>query len=168
MKNTATHRRPGARLRQLQALRPTNPQQLRRFVEVGLGLRLPQAREDASVGGPFEYLRDAYFDRPGDAVVWANRGGGKTMLGATATLLDLLFKPGIQIRILGGSRDQSEKMYDHLRLFLDQPLLRARGGVLATQATQRRVLMQNGSRVEILACSEQSVRGTRVQVLRCD
>ena len=31
------------------------------------------------------------------------------MVGAGATLLDLLFQPGIQVRILGGSFEQSEK-----------------------------------------------------------
>ena len=160
--------RPGARLRQLQALRPTTPHQLRRFVETAFGLRLPAAREDQDVGGPFEYLCDAFFDRPGDAVVWANRGGGKTMLGAAATLLDMLFKPGIQIRILGGSLQQAEKMYEHLRLFLDQPLLQNQGGVLANRPTARRLVLQNGSRVELLTCSERAVRGARVQVLRCD
>ena len=161
-------RRPGAKLRRLQLLRPTTPTQLRRFVEVGFGLRLPAAREDPDVGGPFEYLCNSFFDRRGDAVVWANRGGGKTMLGAAATLLDLLFKPGIQIRILGGSLQQAEKMYEHLRLFLDLPLLRTGGGVLAMPPTQRRVKLLNGSRVELLTCSETAVRGTRVQVLRCD
>jgi hypothetical protein len=170
---TPLEHRPGARLRRLQSLAPTTPAQLRRFVEVGLGMRLPDARNTQASdahqsGGPFEYLRDTYFDRPGDAVVWANRGGGKTMLGAAATLLDLLFKPGIQVRILGGSLQQSEKMYEHLRRMLDQPLLRSGGGVLATEPTQRRVVLQNGSRVELLACSEKAVRGTRVQILRCD
>lgn len=90
------------------------------------------------------------------------------MLGAAATLLDLLFKPGIQVRILGGSLQQAEKMYEHLRLLLDQPVLREGGGVLATHPTLRKVVLQNGSKVELLACSQKSVRGTRVQVLRCD
>jgi hypothetical protein len=161
-------RRPGARLRQLQSLRPTTPHQLRTFVQTAFGLRFPAKRSDQDIGGPFEYLADSFFDRPGDAVVWANRGGGKTMLGAAATLLDMLFKPGIQVRILGGSLQQAEKMYEHLRLMLDQPVLRNRGGVLATTPTQRRVVLQNGSRVELLTCSETAVRGTRVQVLRCD
>ena len=168
MMKTQSQQRTGSRLRQLQTLRPTTPEALRKFAEVGFGLRLPAARTTEQVGGPFEYLVDSFFDRPGDAVVWANRGGGKTMLGAAATLLDLLFKPGIQIRILGGSLQQAEKMYEHIRLFLDQPLLRSRGGVLATPATRRGVVLHNGSRVELLTCSEKSVRGTRVQVLRCD
>ncbi|MEM9346853.1 MAG: hypothetical protein AAGB26_09575 [Planctomycetota bacterium] len=168
MPKTNEARRPSAKLRRLQQLRPTTPNQLRRFVEAGFNLNLTVSRTNNGIGGPFEYLADSFFDRPGDAVVWASRGGGKTMLGAVATLLDLLFKPGIQVRILGGSLQQSEKMYEHLRQFLDQPLLRAGGGVLASKATQKRVLLQNGSRAEILSCSERSVRGTRVQVLRCD
>ncbi|MBX2852912.1 MAG: hypothetical protein KTR15_14345 [Phycisphaeraceae bacterium] len=166
--HSAQQRRPGARLRQLQSLRPTTPAQLHKFVETAFGLRLPAKRSDQDTPGPFDYLADSFFDRPGDAVVWANRGGGKTMLGAAATVLDLLFKPGIQVRILGGSLQQSEKMYEHLRRLLDQPVLSAGGGVLAKTPTQRKVVLQNGSRVELLSCSEQSVRGTRVQVLRCD
>ncbi|MGB0767999.1 MAG: hypothetical protein ACPGYV_09845 [Phycisphaeraceae bacterium] len=171
MTNQSDARRPGAKLRRLQRLRPTTPAQLHRFVEAGFGMRLPAMRADGErvePGGPFDYLCDAYFDRPGDAVVWASRGGGKTMLGAAATLLDLLFKPGIQVRILGGSLQQAEKMHEHLRLLLDQPLLREGGGVLARPATLRRVVLKNGSRVELLACSQKAVRGTRVQVLRCD
>lgn len=104
-------------------------------------------------------------------MVWANRGGGKTMLGAVATLLDLLFKPGVQVRILGGSLEQSSKMYEHLRSLLDRPVLRDASGqsdVLAGPATSRRVELANGSRVEILAGSQRSVRGTRVHKLRCD
>lgn len=163
---TTPERRPGARLRRLQAMRPTNPEALHRFVEACFGLRIPRSREGRL--GPFEYLCDAYFDTPGDAVVWANRGGGKTMLGAAATLLDLLFKPGIEIRILGGSLQQAERMYAHLRTLLDRPVLRKGGGVLATEPTQRRIVLQNGSRVELLACTQRSVRGARVQVLRCD
>lgn len=160
-------RRPGARLRQLQQLRPRNPQQLQRFVEACFDMRLPFQLQ-GKPSAPANYLCDAFFDRPGDAVVWANRGGGKTMLGAAATLLDLLFKPGIQVRILGGSLQQAERMYAHLRTLLDQPVLINAGGVLATAPTQRRVVLQNGSSVELLACSQRSVRGTRVQVLRCD
>ena len=102
--------------------------------------------------------------RARDAVVWACRGGGKTMVGAVATLLDLVFKPGIQVRILGGSLEQSDQMYGYLRgllrrFFEDQ---------LAAEPTQRRLRLTNGSRVDVLAQSDRSVRGQRVQKLRCD
>ncbi|MFW5683081.1 MAG: hypothetical protein ACOC1G_08765, partial [Phycisphaeraceae bacterium] len=161
--------RGSARLRQLQSLRPRDPRQLHRFVDAVLGLRMPRVPMEPGSDSPFDYLCHAHFERDadavGDAVVWACRGGGKTMLGAAATLLDLLFKPGVQVRILGGSLEQSRKMYEHLRSLLDRPMLR---GVLATEPTQRRILLQNGSAVELLAGSQRSVRGTRVHKLRCD
>ena len=105
---------------------------------------------------------------PADCVVWANRGGGKTFLGAVATMLDLVFKPGIQVRILVCSLEQSKRMQDHLtRLFEHErlaPLLKpGRAGRAA-----RSVTLANGSRAEILAASETSVRGVRVQKVRCD
>lgn len=101
----------------------------------------------------------------GDLLIWANRGGGKTFLGAVATLMDLLFKPGIQIRILGGSLEQSSKMYRYLTDFFRRPWLHA---MLAKPATQRRIELIHGSAVEVLAQSERSVRGQHVHKLRCD
>ncbi len=157
----------GARMRSMGLLRPTTAGALHRFVERGLGLRVGRAAVGAGSSAPFDYLCYSFFER-GDCVVWANRGGGKTMLGAVATLLDLLFKPGVQVRILGGSLEQSGKMYEHLTALLERPLLREGGGVLRGPATARRVVLQNGSRVELLAGSQRSVRGVRVHKLRCD
>lgn len=131
---------------------------------------------------PFEYLRWAFFENvrfehdespprredialPPDAVIWANRGGGKTFLGAVATMLDMVFKPGIEIRILAGSMDQSQRMHQHLRLFFERPEL---AGLIEGRITDKRLRLVNGSGVELLAQSQASVRGTRVQRLRCD
>ncbi|MEM1354451.1 MAG: hypothetical protein AAGH88_06155 [Planctomycetota bacterium] len=165
----ATHsRRPPAYLRQLMALRPTTPQQLHRFATLALGLRVGRSSVSGMGAAPFDYLCDAYFMRGRDPVVWASRGGGKTLLGATATLLDLVFKPGIEVRILAGSLQQAERMYEHLRLLMDRPIFRDGRHLLATAPTQRRIVLLNGSRAEVLAGSPRAVRGTRVQVLRCD
>lgn len=160
----------GRRLRFLMAMKPTTPDALHGFVRRGLGLDVGRTAVSRGSTPPFDYLCHTFFDG-GDCVVWANRGGGKTMLGAVATLLDLLFKPGVQVRILGGSLEQSSKMYEHLRTLLERPLLAewpGSGGLLAGPATARRVALVNGSRVEILAGSQRSVRGTRVHKLRCD
>ncbi len=111
---------------------------------------------------------DLYADTPTrDCVVWANRGGGKTFLGAVATLLDLLYKPGIEIRILGGSLEQSRRMHAHLRRLVGE---RAHAAIASQVAklTESRLALRNGSEVELLAQSHTSVRGTRVQKLRCD
>jgi hypothetical protein len=165
---------PANYIQQVMALRPKTPDQLHKFVRVALGLDVPRVPLAEGSSAPFDYLVHAFFesiysadDGPPskDAVVWANRGGGKTMLGAAATLLDLLFKPGIQVRILGGSLEQSSKMYEHLVALLDRPWFR---NLLDGEPTQRRVALRNGSRAELLAGSQRSVRGVRVHKLRCD
>ncbi len=158
---------------QLLSLEPKTPDQLHRFVRVALGMTVPRVPLVEGSSAPFDYLIHTFFEQnqaattPAnkDAVIWANRGGGKTMLGAAATLLDLLFKPGIQIRILGGSLEQSSKMFEHLTALLDRPWFRS---LLDGEPTQRRVALINGSKAQLLAGSQRSVRGVRVHKLRCD
>ena len=126
---------------------------------------------------PMRYLAHAFFadhmpealgstdDDPIDAVVWANRGGGKTFLGAVATLLDLVYKPGIELRILGGSLEQAQRMHAHLRRLFAMPTV---SDLIEGRVTDRKLELVNGSRLELLAQSQASVRGTRIQKLRCD
>jgi hypothetical protein len=149
--------------------RPTDRASLAAWLARFLALRLPDRPLIAHHAAPLDYLCFAFFeDTPApsrDCVVWANRGGGKTFLAAVATLLDLLYKPGIEIRILGGSLEQSKRVHAHLRALIHRhpfPLL------IDGKLTQTRLALSNGSAVELLAQSQTSVRGTRVQKLRCD
>ncbi|MGQ0627463.1 MAG: hypothetical protein ACT4PL_05105 [Phycisphaerales bacterium] len=139
-------------------------QQLADYTRERLGLTLARAPLSHDTQAPLDYLDHTFFEH-GDAVVWANRGGGKTMLAAVATLLDLIFKPGIEVRLLGGSLDQSARMFEHLTTLFARPDFADR---VAGRITRRGLRLQNGSRVELLAQSETSVRGTRVQRVRCD
>lgn len=84
---------------------------------------------------------------------------------AVATALDLAFKPGVEVRILGGSKDQSARMFTHLRRLFARPTL---APMVEGKITRDRLALTNGSLCEILAQSQSSVRGTRVQKLRCD
>jgi len=151
----------------LRFVRPRTADELYGYVRGVLGFDVPRVVMQYGMSAPFDYLKHSYFEDsvPRDCIIWANRGGGKTQLGAIATLLDLIFKPGIQIRILGGSLDQSSKMYGYLRLILERDEFR---DVVAGKITGRKIILANGSAVEVLAQSEQSVRGQRVQKLRCD
>ncbi|NLX21800.1 MAG: hypothetical protein GXY55_09040, partial [Phycisphaerae bacterium] len=99
-----------------------------------------------------------------DAIVWANRGGGKTELAAVATLLDCLFKSGCQVRILGGSGEQSSRMYEYLTTFLQRGFAGAVDGPIRKGGCR----FANGVAVEVLTQSATSVRGQHVQMLRCD
>lgn len=166
---------------------PATVAALRAWVEDRLGVRLGSEPLLEGHAAPLDYVSWAYFEgrvpaegegvagpdgaggagvRLGrDAVVWASRGGGKTYLGAIATVLDMVFKRGVEVRILGGSLEQSRRMQEHLVEFFGRPGLR---GLVSGRVTGRGVRLRNGSRCEVLAQSERSVRGSRVQKLRCD
>jgi len=149
--------------------RPSSTGELTNFVRTVLDVQ-PSAL-------PMRYLAHAFFadhmpdvlkhsqDGPIDVVVWANRGGGKTFLGAVATLLDLVYKPGIEVRILGGSLEQAQRMHAHLRRLFAMPAV---SDLIEGRVTDRKLELVNGSRLELLAQSQASVRGTRIQKLRCD
>ncbi len=165
---------------------PESADELHDWLVRVVGVSVPRRGLLEGNSGPFEYLVHSFFEgfgvlplvEPGaravreassavalDAVVWASRGGGKTFLSAVATMLDLIFKPGIEIRVLGGSMEQSRRMHVHLRRLFDKPEL---SGLVSGRTTERRLRLRNGSEVELLAQSQVSVRGTRVQKLRCD
>lgn len=144
--------------------RPENPDHLHQWLIEALNLQIPRAPLTDGHHAPFDYLRHAFFEET-DCVVWAARGSGKTFLGAVATALDLLFKPGIQVRILAGSLEQASRMHAHLRTLFERPILAQR---LAGRITDRRIRLHNGSACELLAHSQSSIRGTRVQKIRCD
>lgn len=167
--------------------RPRTPDELRAWMERVLGLRVPATPLVPGHSTPLDYLVHAFFEgawrrAPGgegwevvpperatrDGVLWACRGGGKTFLGAVATLLDLIFKPGIEVRVLGGSMEQSKRMHAHLRRLICAKNGPALGELLGAKLTQTSLRLANGSEVELLAQSQASVRGTRVQKLRCD
>lgn len=165
---------------------PTTPDQLHRLLDREFDLRIARRPLLPGSSAPFDYLVHTFFEgrfthaQPGDGdghpaarpqraaqdcVIWANRGGGKTFLGAVATMLDLVFKPGIQVRILGGSLEQSGRMYAHLRALFEHDALRP---LLDGKPTEKRIRLTSGSCAEILAQSQTAVRGTRVQKVRCD
>lgn len=144
---------------------------MRNYVKVFLGIEVPEESICAEHCSPMDYLWHCYsadFDTTGrtnaDAVVWANRAGGKTKLAAVATLLDCLFKPNCQVRILGGSLEQSNRMYEYLVQFVHSGF----EANLAGPVRNRKTIFANGSSVEVLTQSATSVRGRHIQKLRCD
>lgn len=155
----------------LRRTRPRTKRDLRNYVKVFLGIDVPDRSICADHSSPMDYLwhcfsADFGTRRAGsaDAVVWANRGGGKTKLAAVATLLDCVFKAACQVRILGGSGEQSGRLYEYLTCFLQNGF----GQFLLGPVLKERCSFANGSRVEVLTQSHTSVRGQHIQKLRCD
>ncbi|MBW8002504.1 MAG: hypothetical protein FVQ80_10850 [Planctomycetes bacterium] len=150
---------------------PKTKTDLKNYIKVFLGLTIPDKKICHDHDSPMDYLWHSFsadFSKPikpnADAVIWANRSGGKTELAAIATLLDCIFKPNCQVRILGGSGEQSSRMYDYLVNFLYNGFEQfLKGNVLKGKCG-----FINGSKVEVLTQSATSVRGLHVQKLRCD
>ena len=141
------------------------PDALHAWIELFTGLRVPRKAVCPHHAAPFDYLLRAYFEPAADQIVWAPRGGGKTSLAAVATLLDLLHKPNCSVRILGGSLEQSLKMWESLLPHVERL---ARGGRVRARSGARRLRLTNGSNAAVLTQSQRAVRGLRVQKLRCD
>jgi hypothetical protein len=155
----------------LRGMRPESKQDLKNYVKVFLGINIPDKRICSGHNSPMDYLWHSFSgdfaaDKAanGDAIVWANRAGGKTVLAAVATLADCIFKPNCQVRILGGSGEQAGRMYEYLTGFL-------RNGFeefLAGPVRKSKCRFVNNSAVEVLTQSQASVRGQHIQKLRCD
>jgi hypothetical protein len=145
--------------------RPKDDDELHDWLVTHLDINVPRLAVCAGHQAPFAYVRDAFDEPAKDLVVWAPRGGGKTRLAAAVTVLDLLYKPGTSVRILGGSLEQSLRMWDHLVPDLQRVL----GEQFDERWSRRRTIrLPNGSSVAVLTQSQRAVRGLRIQKLRCD
>ncbi|MHC4153606.1 MAG: hypothetical protein ACYST6_01565 [Planctomycetota bacterium] len=155
----------------LRRTRPRTRRDLKNYVRAFLGIDIPDKKICPEHTSPMDYLWHGFWADfgPGraanaDAVVWANRAGGKTRLAAVATLLDCIFKPNCQVRILGGSGEQSGRMYEYLTTFLHNGFEE----FLAGPVRKEKCRFSSGAAVEVLTQSPMSVRGQHIQKLRCD
>ncbi len=151
--------------------RPTTKKDLKNYVKVFLGIDVPDKKICPEHNSPMEYLWHSFSADfaakkcvNADTVVWANRSGGKTKLAAVATLLDCVFKPNCQVRILGGSGEQSGRMYEYLLGFLQKGF----DEFLAGKILKTGCKFINNSAVEVLTQSPMSIRGQHTHKLRCD
>jgi hypothetical protein len=143
---------------------PRSKEALFRYIQYFHSLRMCRRAVCPGHSAPFDYVAGSFFEEISDCVIWASRGGGKTELGALVTHLDSVFKPATETRILGGSLEQSEKMYEYFLAKWQGPF----ADLLESEPTKRRTRLKNRSRVEILTQSPRSVRGVRVQKVKCD
>ncbi len=159
-----------------ETLRRTGPQtraDLKNYLKVFLGIDIGDVNICPEHNSPLDYLWHCYAEpgakatgesKSGDCVVWAGRGGGKTLLAAAATLLDSVFKPGCKTRILAGSETQAQRMYDYMLGFVNNGF----EDFLAGPVRKDKCRFLNGSDVEVLTQSAASVRGSHIHKLRCD
>ena len=98
-------------------------------------------------------------------IVWACRGGLKTLGAGVVSHLECEHKPGCEIRALGGSGEQSRKMYNYFVKACEdlgyQNLAQPKPNRLLTR-------FKNRAMMSCLTQSTTAVRGEHVPKFRCD
>jgi len=99
-------------------------------------------------------------------VIWASRSGSKTYLfGGLVTWIKSCQKAKYSTKILGGSKEQSEKTYEAMSEFRD---LMDPDGIICHKLMKQKAEFANKSMVSILSASSKSVRGAHQQCLLLD
>ena len=163
-------------MRRLAVTPPQTDDWLHWWVKTYLGVSIPRVRVCEHHHAPFEAFAHSYFARS-PIVIWeASRGfGGKSMLLATLGLTELITL-GTNIRILGGSGEQAQRINAYLRN--EDPNIRGQlweapqaPKHLLAGTTKTEVRLSNGGYVKALMASSTSVRGphpVRLRVDECD
>jgi hypothetical protein len=150
-------------------VKPTTRPALWRWFKAYTGISVAHSHVCPNHSPPFDFLAQWCLGRPSVSLVCGPRGGGKSFISALGTHFDSRFHPGYGTRILGGSKAQSQQIYEALKsVILDGK------GPLGSDADQVADLLKtearyrNGSDVSILAASSRSVRGPHIPGLRLD
>jgi hypothetical protein len=138
---------------------------------ISIGVKIPDEAVCKGHVSPFTYLRDTILSPAqsvADKVCWACRGGGKTMLGAISTWLDSITMAGCETKILGGSLEQSARLYAYTEEFWGDKDSYFYERYLAAEPMTRKTLLKNKSSFSVLTASTRSVRGPHVQRVKLD
>jgi len=94
--------------------RPGTRKALWGYVLQHFGLALPWRKHTAGHSSPFDFVADAVFNPADSIAAWACRSGGKTLAASiVAALLYRFAGSTVRGRILSGSADQANNMYDY-------------------------------------------------------
>lgn len=143
-------------------------QDLKHFLSAGLGIAISDNRICGNPRhcSPFDFLWEMFSGQTTEALLWANRSGGKSFIGGLLTWLRSTFFEKVGSKILGGSFDQSKKSYQAMEYFWDAT--GSQDDLLIDLPQITKTSWKNGSKVEILTASHNSVRGPHQQKLVLD
>jgi len=113
---------------------------------------------------PLDFVYDWCYQRPSLSVILGPRGGGKSYLAAFGTLWDSLKYDRHGTRILGGSKAQSQQIYEAIVGFS----MTATGQRVFQTVNKESARCISGSDISMLAASSTSVRGPHVPSLKLD
>jgi len=143
-----------------------NGPDLKKFVELAWGVRIPYKKVCPDHVSPWQAFADAYFARAPVTVWKASRGfGGKSFLLALLGLTEAVTLKA-NVNVLGGSGEQSQRVHEHMQAFWYNES--APRELLASDPSKRETRLTWGNKIRALMASSKSVRGPHVERLRLD
>lgn len=134
---------------------PRTPAELHRWIARYVGLSIPQEHVCEAHQAPFDFVAAAYFENISDALVLANRAGGKTHDVACLHLVNAATKPNHYTSHIGAIKRQAERCWSYYRRALTRPDLHE----LAPAPRVGSTIWRNGSEAEILPGTEAQTQG---------
>ena len=134
---------------------PTTPVKLRDWIAEATGSRIPNKAVCPGHDAPFKFVADMFFHKVSEALVLANRAGGKTFDVAALHLANNYHKPGFEVSHIGAIDTQAKRCYAYYTAGLRHSKLREK----APEPHIRDTLWTNGSRIEILPGTEAQTQG---------
>ena len=140
--------------------KPKNNQELWGLIAWKFGINFPHRAYTQGHSSPFGFIADAFFHPGHDIAAWAPRSGGKTLGSSIIARLGFLFIEGLQSRVLSGSQDQANNLYEYWMNWVSRIYPQQVSGKVQIHRTRI-----NGGKFEILTASQKSVRGPKLQLL---
>jgi hypothetical protein len=141
---------------------PQDDDALHAYIVEHVGIDVPRTAVCEGHDAPFDALADFYFARTKAAIWLANRGGSKSANAAIVHWLNARFKPGHSTVVVGAVEAQARRVYEHLRSFI------RRNDSDVDTTLKSTTHWANGSDIEIVAGTENAVRGLRKNVVHVD
>lgn len=139
---------------------PRTKSELWELIRALFNIELPWRAYATGHSSPFGFVADAFFHPEYDIAGWAPRSGGKTLGSSIIARLAYLFTEGLQCRVLSGSQDQANNLYEYWMTWAATIYPQQVSGKVNIHRTRI-----NGGKFEILTASEKSVRGPKIQIL---
>ncbi len=141
---------------------PSTDDELHAYIREHVGIDVPRTAVCEGHDAPFDALSDFYFAKVKAAIWLANRGGSKSANAAILHWLNARFKPGHSSVVVGAVEAQARRVYEHLRSFI------RRNDADVDTSLKSATRWANGSEIEIVAGTENAVRGLRRNVMHVD
>lgn len=135
--------------------RPSDDRALHAWIQRITGHHIPRSAVCEEHDAPFEVIADVFFHRVTEALVLANRAGGKTESIAALHLANARWKPGHETSHIGAIQTQARRCYAYYRRGLRHPELAAMAPDPHITGTD----WANGSSIEILPGTEAQTQG---------